>query len=440
MNDASAETDNEAKLKEALAESQQRELEFSALLEASRTILEHRDFPQAARMIFDSCKNLTGATAGYVALLNEYGNENRVLFLDAGGRTCTVDSSLPMPVRGLIGEAYGGPGTVYENSFPSSPWVKFMPEGHVRLDNVLFAPLLIGGKAVGVMGIANKPGGFTERDARIATAFGDIAALSLGNNWTLDEFAKSETKVKKLNEELGRHAAEVEEVNRELEAFAYSVSHDLRTPLRAIDGFSRMLLEDYENKLDDEGKRLLNVVRDNTNRMSRLIDDILHFSRVGRTGMSLSEIDMEGVARAVIDELEPLVAGRKPHINLGKLPNVQGDRAMMHQVFENLLTNAIKFTGKNDAAHIEIGGKVEAGKAVYYVKDDGAGFDMQYVDRLFGVFQRLHSAEEFEGTGIGLAIAKRIILRHGGTIRAEGEVGKGATFYFSIPVDPGGNV
>lgn len=137
---------------------------------------------------------------------------------------------------------------------------KFMPEGHVRLDNVLFAPLLIGGKAVGVMGIANKPGGLTERDARIATAFGDIAALSLGNNWTLDEFAKSETKVKKLNEELGRHAAEVEEVNRELEAFAYSVSHDLRTPLRAIDGFSRMLLEDYENKLDDEGKRLLNVV------------------------------------------------------------------------------------------------------------------------------------------------------------------------------------
>ena len=436
MNDTSAETDNEAKLKETLAESQQRELEFSALLEASRTILEYRDFPQAARRIFDSCKNLTGATAGYVALLNEDGDENLVLFLDAGGRTCTVDPSLPMPVRGLRGEAYGGPRTVYENSFPSSPWIKFMPEGHVRLDNVLFAPLLIGGKAVGVMGIANKPGGFTERDARIATAFGDIAALSLGNNWTLDELAKSETKVKKLNEELGRHTAKVEEANKEMEAFAYSVSHDLRTPLRAIDGFSRILLEDYENKLDDEGKRLLNVVRDNTNRMSHLIDDILHFSRAVRIGMSLSEIDMEGVARTVIEELKPLVAGRKLQINLGKLPIVQGDRVMLHQVFENLLTNAIKFTGKNAEAHIDIGGQIEAGKAVYYVKDDGAGFDMQYADKLFGVFQRLHSVEEFEGTGIGLAIVKRIILRHGGTIRAEGEVGKGATFYFSIPVSP----
>ncbi|MDP4029958.1 MAG: CHASE domain-containing protein [Gallionella sp.] len=247
-----------------------------------------------------------------------------------------------------------------------------------------------------------------------------------------------EGKFRQLNSELEQRVAtrtaELQTANKELEAFSYSVSHDLRTPLRAIDGFSRMLLEDYENKLDDEGKRLLNVVRDNTDRMAHLIDDILHFSRAGRTGMSLSEIDMEGVARAVIGELEPLVAGRKLHINLGKLPNVQGDRAMMHQVFENLLTNAIKFTGKNDEAHIEIGGKIEAGKAVYYVKDDGAGFDMQYVDRLFGVFQRLHSAEEFEGTGIGLAIARRIILRHGGTIRAEGEVGKGATFYFSIPV------
>ena len=254
----------------------------------------------------------------------------------------------------------------------------------------------------------------------------------------ITELKEAENQIKALNRDLEQRViartAELEAANHELEAFSYSVSHDLRTPLRAIDGFSRMLVEDYESKLDDEGKRLLNVVRDNTNRMSHLIDDILHFSRAGRTGMSLSEIDMEEVARAVIDELEPLVAGRKLQIKLGKLPNVQGDRAMMHQVFENLLTNAIKFTGKNDEAHIEIGGKIEAGKAVYYVKDDGAGFDMQYADKLFGVFQRLHSVGEFDGTGIGLAIVKRIILRHGGTIRAEGEVGKGATFYFSIPV------
>ncbi len=433
MNTTSAVTDNEAKLKEALAQSQQRELEFSALLEASHTILEYRDFPQAARRIFDSCKNLTGATAGYVALLNENGDENLVLFLDAGGRTCTVDPDLPMPVRGLRGEAYGAPKTVFENSFMSSAWIKFMPEGHVRLDNVLFAPLLVGGKAVGVMGIANKPGGFTERDARIATAFGDIAALSLSNNWTLDELAKSEAEVKKLNVELGIHTAEVEEANKELEAFAYTVSHDLRAPLRAIDGFTQSLLDGYTDKLDEEGKRLLDVVCDNTHKMGQLISDILAFSRAGRQEMSVAEVDMENLAAVALDGLQQATAGRDLAVDIKSLPPARGDFSMLQQVWINLLANAIKFTRAKPAARIEVGGATDGAELVYYAKDNGAGFDMQYMDKLFGVFQRLHRADEFDGTGIGLAIVKRIIAKHGGRVWAEGKVGEGATIYFALP-------
>jgi len=433
MNNTLAETDGEAKLREALEESQRRELEFSALLEAPRTILEYRDFPHAARRIFDSCKKLTGATAGYVALLSKDGTENLVLFLDAGGCPCTVDPSLPMPIRGLRAETYGPPMTVYENNFPSSQWMNLMPEGHARLDNVLFAPLVIGGKAVGVIGIANKPGGFTERDAHIATAFGEIASISLNNNWTLDELAKSEAEVKKLNEELNRHAAEIEEANKELEAFAYSVSHDLRAPLRAIDGFSRSLLDGYADKLDDEGKRLLNVVGDNAQKMGQLIDDILAFSRAGRQGMSVSEVDMENLARVALDDLQQAAAGRDLAVEVKPLPPARGDFSMLLQVWINLLTNAIKFTRPKPAARIEVGCIAEGTELVYYVKDNGAGFNMQYADKLFGVFQRLHRADEFEGTGVGLAIVKRIIAKHGGRVWAEGKVNEGATVYFSLP-------
>ncbi len=237
----------------------------------------------------------------------------------------------------------------------------------------------------------------------------------------------------RLEELVRERTGQLETANKDLEGFAYSVSHDLRVPLRAIDGFSQQVLKHYADKLDDEGKRYLNVVRDNTKKMSQLIDDILAFSRMGRLGMSMTEIDMGELAHAVFEDLKPNLAGRELSLEITPLPPCHGDLSMLRQVLVNLLGNAIKFTRPREAPLIEVGGRTESTETIYYVKDNGAGFDMQYADKLFGVFQRLHGVTEFEGTGIGLAIVKRIITRHGGRVWAEGKVDEGATFYFALP-------
>jgi PAS domain S-box-containing protein len=232
--------------------------------------------------------------------------------------------------------------------------------------------------------------------------------------------------------DLAKTNEELQAVNQELETFSYSVSHDLRTPLRAIDGFSRILLEDYSRKLKPEGRRMLNVVHDNTVRMGRLIDDILAFSRLSRGEMSSALIDMDRSVRTVLEEMAPVFAGRKLRFDIKPLATAQGDGAMIKRVWTNLIDNAVKFTGGKPDSVIEIG-STEGGKdTIYYVRDGGVGFDMQYVDKLFGVFQRLHSSE-FDGTGIGLAIIKRVIARHGGRVWAEGKVNEGATLYFTLP-------
>jgi two-component system sensor kinase len=210
----------------------------------------------------------------------------------------------------------------------------------------------------------------------------------------------------------------------------------LRATLRAIDGFSQILLEDYKDKLDAEGMRLLNVVRDNTSRMGELIDDILKFSRAGRTELSLVEIDMEALAREVYAELSVTDAGSNLQLEIDTIPPALGDKAMLRQVFVNLLSNAIKFSHTGTAPKITVGSLIEGNEVVYFVRDNGVGFDMRYADKLFGVFQRLHGVDEFEGTGIGLAIVKRVVTRHGGRVWAEGKVGEGATMYFSLPIVP----
>ncbi|MGZ4856736.1 MAG: sensor histidine kinase [Methanobacteriaceae archaeon] len=244
-------------------------------------------------------------------------------------------------------------------------------------------------------------------------------------------------KLRGMNEKMKIQSEKLEDANQELEAFAYSVSHDLRVPLRAIDGFSRILLEDYEDRLDEEGIRLLNIVRDNTAKMGHLIDDILLLSRAGRQEMKMTEIDMESLANNSFTEFQEEIKGRELQFEVDKLPHAYGDRALLSQVFQNLIGNAIKFTRNKNPAVIEVGAKGDEDdkENVYYVRDNGAGFDMKYINKLFGLFQRLHSPEEFEGTGVGLSIVQRIIKRHGGRVWGEGKVDEGATIYFTLPID-----
>jgi PAS domain S-box-containing protein len=253
----------------------------------------------------------------------------------------------------------------------------------------------------------------------------------------ISERVRAESEIMRINQELEervrQRTVQLEATNRELEAFSYSVSHDLRAPLRAIAGFGKILEEENSSRLDGEGRRILGVIIENTGKMGQLIDDLLAFSRLSRQGLALAEVDLIALAQDAFTELKPQESERRIEFKAGTLPRAFGDRAMLSLVLQNLLANAIKFTRPRRIARIELGGNSQGAESVYFVRDNGVGFEMEYADKLFGVFQRLHQSGEFEGTGVGLAIVQRIVARHGGRVWAEGRPGKGATFYFALP-------
>ncbi|MFH0730331.1 MAG: GAF domain-containing protein [Pseudomonadota bacterium] len=320
---------------------------------------------------------------------------------------------------------------VIHNDYASLSHRKGMPAGHAEVIRELVVPVSRGERIAAILGTGNKPADYTEKDVEIVSLMADLT-------WEIAERKRAEEKILRFNQELEQRVldrtAQLQVANKELDAFAYSVSHDLRAPMRHIDGFLELLENRMAGTLDDRGRHYMTTISDSARRMGRLIDDLLTFSRMGRNEMAKTPVDLAGLVQEVIRELEPETQGRAITWRIAELPAVTGDSAMLRMVLSNLISNAIKYTRPRPQAEIEIGSLPgPASEAVIFVRDNGVGFDMAYVDKLFGVFQRLHRADEFEGTGIGLANVRRIIARHGGRTWAEGKPGQGAAFYFALP-------
>ncbi len=298
-------------------------------------------------------------------------------------------------------------------------------------------PLITNGQAFGALNIyAVEPNAFDKDEVKLLTELADDLAYGIISIRNEAKRKQAEEELQKYHEQLEELVEErtkkLKETNKELEAFVYSVSHDLKNPLHTIEGFANILLEDYSTTLDAEGKRFLNIISSNTRRMNQLIRDLLDFSRLGSKQIQLSDLDINELVNSVWKELNLDI---KPTtiLSIKTLPLAKGDIALMRQVFTNLLSNAIKFTRTKEPPTIEVGFNTEENQNIYYIKDNGIGFDMQEADKLFIPFKRLHPIEEYEGTGIGLAIVERIINKHNGQVWAEGKVNKGATIYFSLP-------
>jgi len=416
-----------------------------------RTVLEKRE-RMRVRVLEDLTKGLPLREI-LTEIVLHIEEENKgpiasVLLLDkeAGRLLLGAAPSLPkfyndtihgMPIGQGIGScgtaAFTGKRVVVENIQTHPFWEAFRDLAmRARVAACWSEPILSSqGSVIGTFAMYHRiPYAPTDRDLDLMKSMAGLTSVVI-------EHRQAEQKIQQLNEELEKRViartAQLESANKELEAFAYSVSHDLRAPLRSIDGFSKILLEDYADKLDEAGRENLQIVRNASQRMARLIDDILQLSRLNRTPLRLLPVDLSALAATVADDLRKLEPERRVNFQIEAGGIVLADGNQMRVVLENLIGNAWKFTGKHPDANIRFGRETREGTPVFFVRDNGVGFDMKYAPKLFGAFQRLHATSEFPGTGIGLASVQRIINRHGGKVWIEGQVDGGATAYFSLP-------
>jgi len=386
---------------------------------------------ELGRTCLAAAEDLTGSKFGFIAEINREGLLDDIAVSDPGWAACRLPGTVKpiiakgFHIRGIFGRTVKEEKAIIINDPLTDPDRVGTPEGHPPIEAFLGVPLKHADKTIGLIGLGNKPGGYDLRDQIAAEALAPAIVESFLRK-------RAEARIKELNADLLSHVRQLEAANKEMEAFSYSVSHDLRSPLRGITGFARMLQEDYGEKLDAKGLHYLEMIEKASIHMNELIDALLGLSRVTQAEMQQQTVDLSALARSIAENLQSSEPARQVDFIIAEGLVATGDPRLMKVVLENLLNNAWKFTGETPKARIELGVQDSDRGQVFFVRDNGVGFDMKYADKLFGAFKRLHGANEFPGTGIGLATVLRIINRHGGRIWAESAVDQGAAFYFTL--------
>ena len=405
---------------------------LTATVRVFKETLNCKTEEEVALICLKIVEELTCSAYGFIGELNPLGYFDTTTLSESGWNACKIprleaDILLKnMPNRGINRIGLREQKSWVINDPASHPDAVVKPPGHPPITSFLGVPLRYMGGTTGMIALAGKQPGYTLADQE------DVEILSIAFGEVLNR-RRAEKKIHELNEELNRQVLQAEATNRELEAFSYSVSHDLRAPLRHITGFVELLNKRDLALLDEKSRHYLQVISEAARKMGTLIDDLLAFSRMSRIELKKTRINFDEMVRGIVSELKNEVKEREIIWDIAPLPMVEGDPALLRLVMVNLIANALKFTRQCPRARIEIGAITDhPDETLFFVKDNGVGFDMKYVDKLFGLFQRLHSPEEFEGTGVGLANVQRIIRRHGGRTWAEGAVGGGAVFWFSL--------